>query len=95
MIVCVVSSPLPKCALPALRASGVCIYKIVGRGAPLSRKLQLAGRLQRLLEEMPASLDEKWFQVCRDSYRDLFGHPCSEHNCYYPEVLSGEPGPGS
>lgn len=75
------------CALPALKAAGVSTFKVVGRGAPLRRKLQLVGQLSRLLAEMPAQIDKAWFRKCKDSYRALYGHLCSEHNCYYPEVL--------
>jgi putative protease len=75
------------CALPALKAAGVSIFKVVGRGAPLQRKIHLVGQLSRLLGETPAHPDEAWLMKCKESYRELYGHLCSEHNCYYPEVL--------
>ena len=81
------------CALPALKAAGVSIFKVVGRGAPMLRKLQLVGHLNKLLKEMPAEPDKAWIMTCKDSYRELYGHLCSEHNCYYPEVYSGDQGP--
>jgi len=81
------------CALPALKAAGVSIFKIVGRGAPLERKLQLVRQLSRLMKEMPPELDETWLRMCKESYRELYGHRCSEHNCYYPEVYSEHRGP--
>ena len=81
------------CALPALKTAGVSTFKIVGRGAPLRRKLQLVGQLSRLLGEMPVQPDEAWLRTCKESYRALYGHHCSEHNCYYPEVYSGDRGP--
>lgn len=82
------------CALPALKTAGVSTFKIVGRGAPLRRKLQLVGQLSRLLGEIPAQQpDEAWLRRCKESYRALYGRHCSEHNCYYPEVYSGDQGP--
>lgn len=78
------------CALPGLKAAGVSTFKVVGRGAPLERKLQLVKELKRLLGEMPDQPDEAWSKKCRESYRELYGHLCSEHNCYYPEVYPGD-----
>jgi putative protease len=74
------------CALPALKAAGVSTFKVVGRGAPLERKLQLVRHLNRLLEEAPTQPDEAWFSKCKESYQELYGHRCCEHNCYYPEI---------
>lgn len=82
------------CALPALKAAGVSTFKVVGRGAPLQRKLQLVGQLSRLLGEVPAQPGEAWFRTCRESYHALYGHRCCEHNCYYPEIDSYGQGPG-
>jgi putative protease len=82
------------CALPGLKASGVLTFKIVGRGAPLKRKLQLVRQLKRLLGEMPSQPDEAWLRTCKESYHALYGHHCCEHNCYYPEVDSGDKGSG-
>jgi len=82
------------CALPALRAAGVSTFKVVGRGAPLERKVRLVEQLSRVLKEMPPEPDEAWRSMCRDTYRDLYGRLCSVHNCYYPEVHAREEGPG-
>ncbi len=82
------------CALPDLITAGVSIFKVVGRGAPLQRKLQLVGELSRLLGDMPSQPDEAWLKTCKESYYTLYGHQCCEHNCYYPEVDSGEQGAG-
>lgn len=82
------------CALPRLLAAGVGTFKVVGRGAPLERKLKLVGELSRLIGEMPSSPEGEWTQSCLDSYRSLYGRSCSGHNCYYPELWQpdGEPG---
>lgn len=83
------------CALPALIGSGITIFKVVGRGAPLHRKIQLVDQLGRLLGDAPAVPDKEWLERCREVYRVLYGHLCSEHNCYYPEVYPTYQGPGS
>ena len=76
------------CALPALRASGISTVKIVGRGASLERKIDLVKHLRLLMEKVPKQPDDTWVKRCMESYKDLYGHPCCEHNCYYPEVAS-------
>jgi len=81
------------CAIPALKAAGVSTFKVVGRGAPLARKLELVTQLSRLMKDLPPVPDEAWFRTCRESYRGLYGRSCSVHNCYYPEVGPGDPGP--
>jgi putative protease len=75
------------CALPALKASGVSTFKIVGRGAPLKRKLQLVQQLGLLMKKMPEQSDKTWIERCMTSYKEIYGHPCCEHNCYYPDAI--------
>ena len=77
------------CALPALKKAGVSTFKVVGRGAPLGRKVQLVQQLSRLVAEMTTKPDDSWFRACKESYRLVYGHRCCEHNCYYPEVVPG------
>ncbi|MDF1536559.1 MAG: U32 family peptidase [bacterium] len=88
------------CAVPFLAAAGVAAFKVVGRGTPLTRKLQLVSTLDRVLASMPPlpasglSAPElsgtpgwrEWVTRCREEYRAIFGHPCTPHNCYYPKI---------
>jgi putative protease len=74
------------CAVPMLAAAGVSAFKVVGRGAPLDRKVRLVSCLDHLLSSMPSSPGPDWIDRCREAYRSLYGHPCTPHNCYYPEV---------
>ena len=74
------------CAVPLLASTGVSSFKVVGRGAPLARKVQLVDRRNNLIASMPPSTDADWVERCREEYRANFGHPCTPHNCYYPEV---------
>jgi putative protease len=83
------------CAVPLLASVGVSAFKIVGRGAPLARKVQLVDRLNNLIASMPPSPGSalpgspgwpSWIERCREEYRVIFGHPCTPHNCYYHEV---------
>lgn len=78
------------CALPVLKSAGIITFKVVGRGAPLERKLQLIRELGKLLSDMPSQLDEDWIRKCKMSYHRLYGHDCCGHNCYYPEVYSSD-----
>ncbi|UCG37966.1 MAG: U32 family peptidase [bacterium] len=75
------------CALPALLSGGVNIFKVVGRGAPLDRKVLMVTRLRRLMAGAREGSGPQWIQGCMEAYRSLFGHPCSPQNCYYPEAL--------
>lgn len=83
------------CALPALKASGVSTFKVVGRGAPLKRKLQLVEHLSLLMGKMPEQPEEAWIEECKGNYTRIYGHSCCEHNCYYPDILSCVRAPGS
>jgi putative protease len=89
------------CALPLLASVGVSSFKIVGRGAPLARKVQLVTSLHGLLTSMPLSPGPalpgspgwtewpgwlEWVARCREEYLAIFGHHCTPHNCYYPEI---------
>jgi len=77
------------CALPLLVKAGVNMFKIVGRGAPLERKVEYVGTVKKILDDLPEALESEWVSQCMDSYQELFGHKCTAHNCYYPEVRDG------
>jgi putative protease len=74
------------CALPVLRSAGVTAFKIVGRGASLPRKVGLVRQTEKLLRKASEMEAREYFTTCLAVYRDLFGHPCADCNCYYPEV---------
>jgi putative protease len=83
------------CAVPFLASVGVSAFKVVGRGAPLATKIQLVTSLHGLLASMPLSTGPalpgspgwlSWIERCREEYLAIFGHSCTPHNCYYPEV---------
>ena len=78
------------CALPRLVAAGVSTFKVVGRGAPLPRKVALVGQLSRLLAGLPDPPGREWVEDCLGTYRSLFGRGCRPHNCYFPEARDPE-----
>jgi len=80
------------CALPDLVSAGVVGFKVVGRGAPTSRKTAMVGAASRALAASAGERrgDAAWRETCRRSYRDLFGRPCAGRACYYPELWEAD-----
>ncbi len=77
------------CAIPALLKAGVAGLKLVGRGAPLLRKvknLQLAGEFLTLAESAPSF--SEYQKEALSAHQRHFGIGCSENVCYYPEFHS-------
>ncbi len=77
------------CALPALAAlPNVDGLKIVGRGAPTSRKLAGVVALRELLDLLGRGVTGEEFRrrACAVKAGRL-GGPCLPHLCYYPEFL--------
>jgi len=77
------------CALLVLTAAGVGAFKIVGRGASSSRKVGLVRQVKRLIKLADGEPDDGWVEECLWAYKQMFGHPCSIHDCYYPEFREG------
>lgn len=77
------------CAIPALVGAGLSGLKLVGRGAPLLRKmmnLQLAAEFLALAKsELPFAEYQK---EAMSAHHRHFGIGCSENVCYYPEFHS-------
>lgn len=75
------------CAIPSLMTAGISGLKLVGRGAPLLRKvknLQLAKEFLRLAaEKLPFA---EYHRRAVAAHRKHFGIGCSENVCYYPEL---------
>jgi len=74
------------CAIPQLIAAGISGLKLVGRGAPMLRKLknlQLAVKFLQLAEQTESFSDYQ-NQALR-AHREHFGIGCCENVCYYPE----------
>ncbi len=71
------------CDLPDLVGAGVSAFKIVGRGAPTDRKVALVRALSESMQRTD-DFSGDWPEICREKFRDLFGHACTAHNCYYP-----------
>jgi len=76
------------CAIPHLIRAGFDGVKLVGRGAPLQRKL---ANLTAAREFILLAQEEPDFSRYREqaiaSHRRLFGVSCSENVCYYPELF--------
>ena len=75
------------CAIPGLLAAGISGLKLVGRGAPLIRKvknLQLASEFLCLAEEQTPFSEYR--RQALAAHRKHFGIGCSENVCYYPEL---------
>lgn len=77
------------CALPGLLNAGIKGLKLVGRGAPMLRKIknmQLAKNFLELAQlKLPLS---RYRQKALQAHREHFGIGCSENVCYYPELYS-------
>lgn len=77
------------CAIPALLDSGVKGLKLVGRGAPLQRKIK---NLQLVSEFLSLAQSNLSFPDYQDkalaAHRQHFGIGCCENVCYYPEFYA-------
>lgn len=74
------------CAMPGLIEAGISGFKLVGRGAPLVRKvknLQLAKEFLKLAQQKISFLEYR--NQALAAHRKHFGICCSENVCYYPE----------
>ena len=78
------------CDLPDLMDAGVGAFKIVGRGAPLFRKVSFVRQVRRLAEVARRGPGTRWVEECSRVYEELFGHPCSLNDCYYPSQREGK-----
>lgn len=77
------------CAIPALLEAGIAGLKLVGRGAPLVRKvknLQLASEFLSLAKRNQTFPEYR--KKALSAHRRHFGIGCSENVCYYPEFHS-------
>lgn len=76
------------CAIPHLLEAGFDGLKLVGRGAPLQRKLANIGATREFIH---LARQEQDFSRYRDeamaSHRRIFGVSCNENVCYYPELF--------
>lgn len=76
------------CAIPQLLSSGFDGLKLVGRGAPLPRKLANITATREFLHIAQEEGDfSRYRQRAIASHRRLFGVSCSENVCYYPELF--------
>ncbi len=76
------------CAIPHLLRAGFDGLKLVGRGAPTTRKLV---NIAVAADFLHLARNENDFSAYRKaaiaSHRRIFGVSCSENVCYYPELF--------
>ncbi len=76
------------CAIPKLLQAGFDGLKLVGRGSPTQRKVV---NISAAVEFVNLAQEIKDFAAYRKeaiaSHLRIFGVPCSENVCYYPELL--------
>ncbi len=76
------------CALKQLGDFNVRALKIVGRGAPLSMKVENVRLLKYALGLLDEGLpDNEYYSKIKVAYRGRFGVECAPQNCYYPEFF--------
>lgn len=77
------------CAIPSLQSAGIRGLKIVGRGAPLPRKIK---NLQLVKEFFLLATENLSFSQYQSkalaAHQRHFGIGCSENVCYYPEFYN-------
>ena len=75
------------CAIPQLLKAGFDGLKLVGRGAPMQRKVV---NITAVVEFMKLAGETHDFSIYRKraiaSHQRIFGVSCSENVCYYPEL---------
>lgn len=75
------------CAIPDLLDSGVSGLKLVGRGSPLSFKVN---NIKTVLEaiNIHKNYDDRKSAVLelKRLYQARFGYECSPYSCYFPEI---------
>lgn len=75
------------CAIPDLLDSGITGLKIVGRGSPLSFKVNNVKTVLEALNIHKNYEDKKSaIRELKRLYQTRFGHECSPYACYYPEI---------
>jgi putative protease len=74
------------CAIPALVKAGVSGLKLVGRGAPLLRKVKNLQLVKEFLQLAATGLPfNQYQQRALAAHQQHFGIGCNENVCYYPE----------
>jgi U32 family peptidase len=77
------------CAIPALLDSGIKGLKLVGRGAPLLRKIKNLQLVSEFLSLAQTNLSFPDYQKrALAAHRQHFGIGCCENVCYYPEFYA-------
>ena len=77
------------CAIPALLDAGISGLKLVGRGAPLLRKIKNIQLAEEFIELAKAKLPFPQYQKrALAAHHQHFGIGCCENVCYYPEFYS-------
>ena len=80
------------CALWDLARLGVAAAKIVGRGTPIARKAWAVSTVRDLLKLVDGGIGrEEFLAAARERSLGRFGHGCSPHLCYFPELIVAAP----
>lgn len=75
------------CAITKLIDAGITGLKIVGRGSPLSFKLQNLKLIFDAIDTHNTYENEQVIvQKLKELYVERFGHVCSPYECYFPEM---------
>lgn len=76
------------CAIPHLARIGIDGLKLVGRGAPSSRKIAHVRLVREMLELASVETDfASYCQKAMAAHRRNFAADCSKNVCYYPEFF--------
>lgn len=69
------------CGVGSLRAMGVKVLKLVGRGGPTPGKVANVRLVRRYADSGGVDVD------AREGYAERFGRPCVREICYFPELF--------
>lgn len=79
------------CAIPQLDRIGISGLKLVGRGAPSSRKVAHVRLVRQMLDLATIEHDfTRYRHEAIASHRRNFSADCSRNVCYYPELFSDD-----
>lgn len=75
------------CNLPLIKSLNVNAIKVVGRGAPLKRKLEGIRMIKQSLETSSTNSHLTHSDACRKIFNEVFMEPCRPENCYLQEQV--------